>query len=205
MTSNDYTTNLFKAVIEYMDNNNVKKSFDTAVFVPNDANNYTTLSIYGPFDNYTGTTSFLKAFTNLYDNSSEGTYNISGEFYGKFGTFTVNSVNDEQLNFKFNGASNPNGTGLMEISGIAEKIPDGDKEANYRFEYDGTSQSGAYSGITGNRDAKPTSHYRYTTTIDGKPYKIIIYFTSDENLTYLEWTNKTECTQDNCSMMNMSK
>lgn len=71
MTSNDGATNLFRAVIEYTDNNNTKKSFDTAVFVPNDANNYTTLSIYGPYENYTGTTSFVRSFTDLYDDGSK--------------------------------------------------------------------------------------------------------------------------------------
>lgn len=71
MTSNDGATNLFRAVIEYIDNNNTKKSFDTAVFVPNDANNYTTLSIYGPYENYTGTTSFVRSFTDLYDDGSK--------------------------------------------------------------------------------------------------------------------------------------
>ena len=71
MTSNDGATNLFRAVIEYVDNNNAKKSFDTAVFVPNDANNYTTLSINGPYENYTGTTSFVRSFTDLYDDGKE--------------------------------------------------------------------------------------------------------------------------------------
>ena len=71
MTSNDGATNLFRAVIEYIDNNNAKKSFDTAVFVPNDANNYITLSINGPYENYTGTTSFVRSFTDLYDDANE--------------------------------------------------------------------------------------------------------------------------------------
>ena len=71
MTSNDGATNLFRAVIEYIDNNNAKKSFDTAVFVPNDSNNYTTLSINGPYENYTGTTSFVRSFTDLYDDANE--------------------------------------------------------------------------------------------------------------------------------------
>ena len=71
MTSNDGATNLFRAVIEYIDNNNAKKSFDTAVFVPNDANNYITLSIFGPYENYTGSTSFVRSFTDLYDDANE--------------------------------------------------------------------------------------------------------------------------------------
>lgn len=91
MTSNNDTTNLFRAVIEYIDNNNAKKSFDTAVFVPNDANNYSTLSINGPYENYTGSTSFVKNFTDLYADGSDTSV---------FSSFA--NLNYQKYNFKIN-------------------------------------------------------------------------------------------------------
>lgn len=63
MTGKDNWANLFKAVIEYVDNNNSKKSFDTAVIIPKDVSQ---AYIYGPYDDYTGSTSFVKGFTDLY-------------------------------------------------------------------------------------------------------------------------------------------
>ena len=112
LTSNDYKTNLFRAVIEYIDNNDAKKSFDTAVFVPNDANNYSTLGINGPYENYTGSTSFVKAFTDLYDDGSSNTdYSIFNSYKGR--TYknedfnTTPEVRKEYCELKFDDKGKP--------------------------------------------------------------------------------------------------
>lgn len=88
MTSTDGETNLFRAVIEYIDNNNAKKSFDTAVFVPNDANNYITLRIFGPYENYTGSTNFVRTFTDLYDDGS-----VNTSIFSSFANLTYKNAN----------------------------------------------------------------------------------------------------------------
>ncbi len=63
LRGNNNWAELFRAVIYYVDKDGVNKSFDTAVIVPtNKQESY----IYGPYENYTGTTSFVKSFTNLY-------------------------------------------------------------------------------------------------------------------------------------------
>lgn len=63
LRGNNNWAELFKAVIYYVDKDGVNKSFDTAVIVPtNKQESY----IYGPYENYTGTTSFVKSFTNSY-------------------------------------------------------------------------------------------------------------------------------------------
>lgn len=77
MTSNNGELNLFKAVVEYIDNNNNKKSFAVAVIVPKDQNQ---AGIAGTYDNYTGTTSFVKEFTNLYEGSREAEKSYASEY-----------------------------------------------------------------------------------------------------------------------------
>lgn len=204
----DNTNSLFKVTITYLDKDNQSKTMELAITLQSDF----VAGSRGTFLNYTGTTSFVKGYTNLYDDGSDGNkkdeenkYNISGEFYGKFGTFTVENVNNQQLKFKFNGASKPDGKGVMEIAGTADKIPDDDKESTYRFEHDGTA-TGSIGIIKGNTSAKPSSHYRYQTIVDGAPYKIIVYFTSDKNLTYLEWSGEEAMKSSEApTMMNMSK
>ena len=62
-TGNDDWANLFKAEIEYLDKDNNKKSFDTAVIIPTDNQK---AYIMGPYEDYTGSTSYVKSFTNLY-------------------------------------------------------------------------------------------------------------------------------------------
>ena len=60
--------NLFKATIKYIDNNNESKSLDIAVIVPTNSDE---AYIMAPYDNYTGSTSFVKGFTDLYSEDSE--------------------------------------------------------------------------------------------------------------------------------------
>ena len=62
MTGNNNWANLFKCTVNYIDNNGLDKSFDTAVIIPeNNSGEY----IMTPFENYTGSTSFVRGFTNL--------------------------------------------------------------------------------------------------------------------------------------------
>lgn len=64
MGNNDYAA-LFKVTIAYKDNNDKVNSFDTAVIVLNDASK--NVDIVAPYENYTGSTSFVRNFTNLYN------------------------------------------------------------------------------------------------------------------------------------------
>ena len=68
VTGNDNWANLFKATIKYIDNNNESKSLDIAVIVPTNSDE---AYIMAPYDNYTGSTSFVKGFTDLYSEDSE--------------------------------------------------------------------------------------------------------------------------------------
>lgn len=79
-TGNDGWANLFKAVIEYIDNNNKKKSFDTAVIIPKKVEE---AYIYGPYENYTGTTAFVRGFTQLYVYETTGKYSYEKEYNSK--------------------------------------------------------------------------------------------------------------------------
>lgn len=76
LRGNNNWAELFRAVIYYVDKDGVNKSFDTAVIVPtNKQESY----IYGPYENYTGTTSFVKSFTNLYayeEGNNDSTNNL---------------------------------------------------------------------------------------------------------------------------------
>lgn len=76
LRGNNNWAELFRAVIYYVDKDGVNKSFDTAVIVPtNKQDSY----IYGPYENYTGTTSFVKSFTNLYayeEDKNDSTNNL---------------------------------------------------------------------------------------------------------------------------------
>ena len=67
MMGNDDSAALFKVTVTYVDNNNKTKTMDLAIILqPNhDAQNR------GTYDSYTGSTSFVKNFTNLYDDNEE--------------------------------------------------------------------------------------------------------------------------------------
>ena len=82
-TGNDNWANLFEGVIEYIDKDGIKRSFDTAIIIPTDNNK---AYIQGPYINYTGTTRYVKGFTNLYDDFGETEttkylYKFGGQFY----------------------------------------------------------------------------------------------------------------------------
>ena len=62
MNGNDNWANLFRVGIEYIDKDNNTNTFDIAVIIPTNSG---IASIRGTYDNYTGTTSFVRAFTNL--------------------------------------------------------------------------------------------------------------------------------------------
>lgn len=62
MTGNNNWANLFKCTVNYIDNKGANKSFDTAVIIPENNNGE---YIMTPFENYTGSTSFVRGFTNL--------------------------------------------------------------------------------------------------------------------------------------------
>ena len=53
---------LYKCTIEYNDNNNEKQQLDVAVIVPTDDHE---AYIMAPFDNYTGSTSFVRGFAQI--------------------------------------------------------------------------------------------------------------------------------------------
>ncbi len=72
VTGNDNWANLFKCTVKYVDNNDKNKSFDIAVIVPTNSNDAYFMALY---ENYTGSTSFVKGFTNLYS------YDYSNEYF----------------------------------------------------------------------------------------------------------------------------
>lgn len=67
MGNNDWAA-LFKCIVNYTDKDGQKKSFDVAVVVKSD--DYAP-GIMGTFDNYCGSTSFVRSFTDLYSESEE--------------------------------------------------------------------------------------------------------------------------------------
>ena len=74
--SNDGKSHLYKATVNYLDNNDKKASFELAVAK---YENQDELGILGTFDNYTGTTRFVKEYTDLYDDgtaSCDHTYEV---------------------------------------------------------------------------------------------------------------------------------
>ena len=63
MLGNDKQTSLFKVTVKYIDNNNKTKTMILAIILlPNHE-----VQNMGTYDNYTGSTSFVKSFTELYE------------------------------------------------------------------------------------------------------------------------------------------
>ncbi|MBO5348778.1 MAG: hypothetical protein J6A89_03035 [Clostridia bacterium] len=71
MTGNNNGAILFKCTVNYIDNNNSNKSFEAAVTLTSDSNS---ANMIVPFENYTGTTSFVRGFSDLSEDESEQTF-----------------------------------------------------------------------------------------------------------------------------------
>ena len=66
MMGNDNWAALYKCTLKYIDNKKEEGQVDVAVIVPTDGHNE---YIMADFNRYTGSTSFVRGFTELYDNN----------------------------------------------------------------------------------------------------------------------------------------
>ena len=92
MTNNDNNVALFRCTIYYTDNNNINRTFDVAVTVPN---NFEGVFIPGNYISYTGSTSFTRAFGVYSDEVLENNTNVTNSNTNTSNTTTNTDTESE--------------------------------------------------------------------------------------------------------------
>lgn len=182
-TGNDDWANLFKAVIEYVDNNDKKKSFDTAVIIPK---NVDEAYISGPFENYTGTTSFVKGFTQLYVYEATGNYSYDKIIDSKKYTISnkyvvlIGSKNDEielsdievETSVKQQDGGEINNIEINDFEFVKNDVAAGTEYSEFKFkgkdQYDNECTGTVTIGL--NKNSDKGNVYTFNITFDNNTY-----------------------------------